>query len=547
MFGALVSLAHDIACGDELFKDFRSRCRRSQPFAFRILRNILRSCTFHSGQQSIFREMLGRRSFAFFELRHHRRKVLPNFQLRNGIFPFGCFLLNPVSDATEEGCLWDLPTHLCDGFALGLEGDTFTFQRDSGFIIDMRFTDRAKQTHRNELQHIPFTGRKRKYITPRHTSGRNNRVVIRNLAVVDYLIGFHRQMKSGCKRKFCGNSVDQLRQHTGHIAGQIPAVRARVSKQLFLIQGLHIIQRLLGGEAKQTVGVTLQAGQIIESGRIFLLLLFLNVLDHCGVQIAKFLNSLSFCFIFQALCSCDKPAAYLHGIKRFWLKSCNSRFSAHDQGKRRRHDTTNIERYIVQQREDARSIDSHQPVSLLTAQRCLIQRFILASIMQIFKTGANGCFLQGGNPQAFDGLGASALMVDQTEDQLAFPACIRCTYDGFNLGIIYQFANGIKLPPGIQRYVILPFIRQNGQIVPLPFGISFIIGIRLRKLHQMADTPCNQMRCANKITIFLISCAQHLTYGLSYAGLFSDNQLHLYSPFYLSHKCFSCKIKLSIL
>ena len=445
MLGALVSLAHDIACGDELFNDFRARRRRSQPFAFRILRHILRSCTFHSGQQSIFRKMLGRRSFAFFELRHHRRKVLPNFQLRNGIFPFGCFLLNPFSDAAEKSSFWNLRTHLCDSFALGLEGDALTFQCDGGFVVDMRFTDCTKQTHRNELQHIPFTGRKRKYITPQHASGRNNRMVIRYLAVVDYLIGIRRQMKSGCKRKFCGNFVDQFRQITSHITGQIPAVRARVSKQLFLIQGLHIIQRLLGGEAKQTVGVTLQAGQIIELGRIFILPLLFDVLDHCGVQIAKFLNSLSFCFIFQALCSCDKPAAYLHGIKRFWLKSCNSRFSAHDQGKRRRHDTTNIERYIVQQREDARSIDSHQPVSLLTAQRCLIQRFILASIMQIFKTGANGCFLQGGNPQAFDGLGASALMVDQTEDQFAFPARVSGTYDGINLWIIHQFADGIKL------------------------------------------------------------------------------------------------------
>ena len=147
----------------------------------------------------------------------------------------------------------------------------------------------------------------------------------------------------------------------------MPAVRAGISGQLLFIQGLHIIQRLLGCEAKQTVGIALQAGQIIELGRLLFLPLLFDVLDHCGMQIAKFLNSLSFCFIFQALRRSEKPAAHLHGIKGFCLKGRNSRIPAYDQCERRRHDAANIERYIVKKREDARGIDSHQPVSLLAA------------------------------------------------------------------------------------------------------------------------------------------------------------------------------------
>lgn len=51
-----------------------------------------------------------------------------------------------------------------------------------------------------------------------------------------------------------------------HIIGQIAAIRPGIGTQLLLIEGLQIIQSLLGGKAAETVGFPLQCGQIIAPG-----------------------------------------------------------------------------------------------------------------------------------------------------------------------------------------------------------------------------------------------------------------------------------------
>ncbi len=59
------------------------------------------------------------------------------------------------------------------------------------------------------------------------------------------------------ERHGIGGEVDQHRQALRHIRGQIPVVRPGISTQLFLIEVLQIVQRLLGGKPQQAVGVPL--------------------------------------------------------------------------------------------------------------------------------------------------------------------------------------------------------------------------------------------------------------------------------------------------
>ena len=59
--------------------------------------------------------------------------------------------------------------------------------------------------------------------------------------------------------------------------GQEPAVCTRIGQQLFLIQGLRVFQRLLGGIAEDAVGIPLERGQVIEQRRILFLFLVLDL------------------------------------------------------------------------------------------------------------------------------------------------------------------------------------------------------------------------------------------------------------------------------
>lgn len=66
-----------------------------------------------------------------------------------------------------------------------------------------------------------------------------------------------------------------------HIRGKVMAVRPRVRDNFFLVQALQVIQCLLGREATDPAGVTLQAGQVVEERRIFGLCLASNFQNVC--------------------------------------------------------------------------------------------------------------------------------------------------------------------------------------------------------------------------------------------------------------------------
>ena len=69
------------------------------------------------------------------------------------------------------------------------------------------------------------------------------------------------------------NSRNQLLQNRRSISGQIAAVRPGIGDQLLFIQGLGVVEGLLGCESKNTVGVPLKRRQVIEC-RGFLCALF---------------------------------------------------------------------------------------------------------------------------------------------------------------------------------------------------------------------------------------------------------------------------------
>lgn len=116
--------------------------------------------------------------------------------------------------------------------------------------------------------------------------------MIRHLAIVDDLFGIHSQIQPRSKGKCIRNRLNEIGKRRRHIAGQKTAVRARVGQQALFVQCLRIIQRLLGGIAKQTVGFTLQGGQIIQRGRLFCFSFPVDAFYDGGFQIALLRDAL---------------------------------------------------------------------------------------------------------------------------------------------------------------------------------------------------------------------------------------------------------------
>ena len=80
-------------------------------------------------------------------------------------------------------------------------------------------------------------------------------MVVADLLAVANLLG--KNLLGGFAAKDSGSSCGIVRDGSFHIIGQITTVRPRIGTQLLFIEGLQIIQSLLGSKAAEPVGVPL--------------------------------------------------------------------------------------------------------------------------------------------------------------------------------------------------------------------------------------------------------------------------------------------------
>jgi len=223
------------------------------------------------------------------------------------------------------------------------------------------------------------------------------------------------------------------------MAGQIPAVGTGIAGQLLFVQALRIIQRLLRRIAQQTVGVPLQAGQVVKPGRLFQPFLLFQFADSSFLSVAKRRNPFRFGPLRQMLAGGgQRVAVQLHCVKGRGTKSLNLRFPFHQQSQRRSHDPANIQQLMIPRGEQPRGVDPHQPVRLCAAQGSVIQRIIFAGRPKISKPFGNRGVFQRRNPQALHGFRASAQEVNQPEDQLALAACVGRADNARDAGVVHQ-------------------------------------------------------------------------------------------------------------
>ena len=134
---------------------------------------------------------------------------------------------------------------------------------------------------------------------------------------------------------------NQRRQHFPHVIRQVPAVGPGIGDQFLLIKALGVVQGLLRCEAKNTVCITLQAGQVIEKGRFLQLFFGFDDPDHGFTFLpAESSEAFSLILFLKAGTRCRDPTCRnLHGPEGLRLESRNLGIPHHHHGKGRRHNT----------------------------------------------------------------------------------------------------------------------------------------------------------------------------------------------------------------
>ena len=188
------------------------------------------------------------------------------------------------------------PSVLNDGLALGFERIAFAGECDLRFCVGMLLAGRTQKAHPDKTEDFLFRLRQRGNILLFELNGRENGMVIRDLAVVGYAGNVRRNRNAGEKRKLAADDGNDLTGSVLHIIRDELAVRARIGQELLFVECLDKIKRLLGSEAVISVCLALQGGQIIELRRIDGFRLPLERRNDGLLFLASRRNS--FCFLF---------------------------------------------------------------------------------------------------------------------------------------------------------------------------------------------------------------------------------------------------------
>ncbi|GFI32677.1 hypothetical protein IMSAGC013_04081 [Lachnospiraceae bacterium] len=176
----------------------------------------------------------------------------------------------------------------------------------------------------------------------------NNGVMIRHFLIIHkrFITLYRRfqQLRADRPINSAPACPDPLRQRFHKILGQIPGIGSGVSYHFIMfIEALHIIQSLLGGKAIEPVGVLLQRSQIIQKGRVRLLLFFLHILHHAGAvshfiaDSGNFLPGIGGCVILPGSpLKPDSVSLYLQAVIGLGFKSPNLGLPPGNNGKGRR-------------------------------------------------------------------------------------------------------------------------------------------------------------------------------------------------------------------
>ena len=427
-------------------------------------------------------------------------------------------------EGSLEQFLDGFPAVLNNGLALGFELVALAGERDLRLCVGVLLAGRTQKAHPDKIEDFLLRLRERENILLFKLDGRENGMVICDLAVVGYAGNVRSDRNVGEKRKLAADDGNDLTGSVLHIIRDELAVRARIGQELLFVERLYEIERLLGSEAAVAVSFALQGSQIIELRRIDGFRLPLERRNDGLLFLASRRNS--FCFLFGfdlfqiggqiALADVDVEILFL-------LERGDFPITLHQHCKGRRLDAPDHQLLVIERGEQAGAVDTDNPVRLRAAECRFIETVIFLAVPEMLEAFADGGVLQRADPQTLEGLGASGFVVDQPEDQLTLAPCIGCADQLGDALVLHESGQHLELLCFVLRDLKHPVFRNNGQIVIPPLGIPLIVGAGVCQLHQMTEAPRNNVIAALHVAVLAGRRAQHLCDGLGNTGLFSND------------------------
>ena len=181
------------------------------------------------------------------------------------------------------------------------------------------------------------------------------------------------------KRQAGNRSLQKLRHCGSGVLRQIIGIGTGIGQQLLFIEGLGIVQHLLGGVAKQPVSIPLEGSQIIQLRRAGSTLLFLHTLDSGVLACTGSFQFFRCLFLCHPVTYGRKTAVQFHRVKLLLFEAVNRSFPFHHQGQGGGHDAPHIERSPVESGEQPGSGNPYQPIRLCTAESRCIEKVIFAA------------------------------------------------------------------------------------------------------------------------------------------------------------------------
>ena len=411
-----------------------------------------------------------------------------------------------------------------DGLPLGFELVALAGERDLRFCVGVLLAGRTQKAHPDKIEDFLLRLRERGNILLFKLDGRENGVVIRDLAVVGYAGNVRSNRNTEEKRKLAADDGNDLTGSVLHIVRNKLAVRARIGQELLFVERLNEIERLLGSEAVISVCLALQGGQIIELRRIDGFRLPLERRNDGLLFLASRRNLLCFLFGFDLFQIGGQIALADVDVEILLLLECGD-FSValHQHCKGWRLDAPDHQLLVIERGKQAGAVDADDPVRLRAAECRFIEAVIVLAVPEMPEALADGGVLQRADPQTLEGLGASGFVVDQPEDQLTLASCIGCADQLGDALVLHESGQHLELLCFVLRDLKHPAFRNNGQIVIPPLGIPLIVGAGVCQLHQMTEAPRNDVIAALHVAALAGRRAQHLCDGLGDAGLFSND------------------------
>ena len=415
-----------------------------------------------------------------------------------------------------------LPAGCEGGSALDGEYSAAALQRNCGFRIAVCIADRAEKLTCHKSQKLALPQRQDGGIRLTRAGGGKDGVVVADFFAVAHLSCVH------TPRRVCfadgGGHGCKLRHRGFQIVCEEAAVRAGIGAELLFIEGLQIVQRLLGGIAQRAVGFSLEGGQVIELRRFLRFLRALHRFDRDRLTGAGGGEGVRLRFFFELLGHGGKiAAAKIYRVKGFRAKRPDLRLPLDDERQRGRHDAPYVQGTVVEDGKQARGVDAHQPVRAGAAEGGLVQPVIFPPRTKVRKALSDGLVLHGGDPQPLHGFCAARHVVDGAEDKLPLAPCVAGVDDLGHVLPAHEVPQQLELFGFVRFQREAPVCGQDGQIVVAPFCVLFIVHIRARQLRQMPEAPAYNAAVSRKIAVVAFGRAQHGGDGLGDGGLFRDH------------------------